>query len=345
MPTPAIHHDVALDSMNSFGVAARAALFAKVTSLDELRALREQPAWGSGPALVLGGGSNLLLTRDIDDLVVAVAVRGVALAGEDADAYYVRAGAGDNWDKIVRLTIAAGWPGLENLALIPGTVGAAPIQNIGAYGVELAERFESLEAFDVERRSVVTLSAAECKFGYRDSAFKHALQGRMIITAVTFRLPKAWKPMLDYPALRNALAEQNIATPDAKEIADTVSAIRRSKLPDPAMIGNAGSFFKNPIVPALQFATLVEREPEIVAYPQSSGQMKLAAAWMIERCGWKGRSLAGASGRAAVHDRQPLVLVNRGGATGREILELAAAVKAGVAERFGVMLEPEPVIV
>ena len=343
--TPAIHHDVALASMNSFGVAASAALFATVASLDELRALREHPAWGSGPALVLGGGSNVLLTRDIAGLVVAIALRGVSLVDEDAQAFYVRAAAGENWDALVRFAIASGWPGLENLALIPGTVGAAPIQNIGAYGVELAERFRCLEAFDVERRCVVTLGATECNFAYRDSAFKHALRGRMIITAVTFCLPKAWNPVLDYPALRNALSERNLAVPGAEEIAATVSAIRRSKLPDPAALGNAGSFFKNPIVPAQQFASLVEREPGIVGYPEAQGQVKLAAAWMIERCGWKGKSLAGASGRAAVHEHQPLVLVNLGGASGKEILELAAAVQASVAERFGVTLEPEPVIV
>jgi UDP-N-acetylmuramate dehydrogenase len=234
-----------------------------------------------------------------------------------------------------------GWPGLENLALIPGTVGAAPVQNIGAYGVELAERFESLDGVDLVTGRKVTLDARQCAFGYRDSVFKHALAGKTLITRVRFRLPKPWRPVLGYLELQKRVHDSGIDAPDPRTIVDWVCAIRRAKLPDPALIGNAGSFFKNPVVSAEQCRDIIGRDPSVVHYPMPDGSAKLAAGWLIDACGWKGKSI----GRAGVYERQALVLVNRGGAIGAEVVTLARAIQESVYGRFGIRLEPEPVIV
>ena len=234
-----------------------------------------------------------------------------------------------------------GFGGLENLALIPGTVGAAPIQNIGAYGLEIAERLHSLRAWDRERDAVVTMAADQCGFGYRDSVFKQSFKGQRIILSVTLALPKRWQPVLGYAELERELKARSTASPSAVDIFDAVCAIRRRKLPDPSQLGNAGSFFKNPVVTREMRTDLIDRYPSLVSYALAGGRFKLAAGWLIEACGMKGAS----RGRAAVYDRQALVLVNRGGATGREILELAREVQARVADKFGVLLEPEAVIV
>ena len=337
-----IQDDVLLTPFNTFGIAARARRFVRVESTEALRELQQRPAWRDGPRLVVGGGSNIVFTQDFDGLVVQIASRGHAHLGDDGDGHLVAVEAGESWDGFVRASLRAGWPGLENLALIPGSVGAAPVQNIGAYGIELAERFAWLEALDVASGEVGRFDADDCAFGYRDSAFKHALRERTIITRVVFRLPLRWQPRTTYADLRERLA---LDAPDATRIADAVSAIRRAKLPDPATLGNAGSFFKNPVVDAATVARLEALDPSLVAHRQADGRFKLAAAWLIERCGWRGRSLPGSTGRAAVHDRHALVLVNRGGATGPEVLALADAIREDVAERFGVVLEPEPLIV
>jgi len=305
---------------------------------------------------VLGGGSNIVLTRDFAGLVLLIALRGRRVVREDAAAWFVEAAAGENWHEFVAWTLANGLPGLENLALIPGTVGAAPIQNIGAYGLEMAERFASLRAVDLASGRIVDMDASACRFGYRDSVFKREGRDRFVITSVTFRLPKGWTPRAGYADVARELAARrngdgsangnanaNAAAiadaPSAQAIFDAVVSVRRAKLPDPLALGNAGSFFKNPVVDAAQFNALLEREPDVVSYPQSDGRVKLAAGWLIDRCGWKGRAL----GAAAVHDRQALVLVNRGGATGADVLALATAIQRDVAERFGVDLEPEPI--
>jgi UDP-N-acetylmuramate dehydrogenase len=238
-------------------------------------------------------------------------------------------------------TLEQGLPGLENLALIPGTVGAAPVQNIGAYGVELKDRFDSLDAVDLVTGRTVTLDAAACRFGYRDSVFKQHLAGKSVITRVRFRLPRPWAPVLGYLDLERKRAETGIAEPDARTIFDWVCAIRRAKLPDPAVIGNAGSFFKNPVVSAEQCRDIIDRDPEVVHYPLPDGSVKLAAGWLIDACGWKGKAVGG----AAVYDKQALVLVNRGGATGGEVVTLARAIQESVYGRFGIRLEPEPVVV
>lgn len=332
--------DVSLQDFNTFGLPARAAWFSVIASLEQLAAVMARPEWRQGRRFVLGGGSNLVLAGDFDGLVLQVRLGGRALVAEDDTAWLVRAGAGENWHGLVQWTLAQGWPGLENLALIPGTVGAAPIQNIGAYGLEMAERFHSLEAVDLETGQMVYFDAAACRFGYRDSVFKHAAAARYLIVAVTFRLPKRWQPVVAYADVARELAAQDIAAPTARQVAEAVVAIRTRKLPDPARIGNAGSFFKNPQVDAATFAKLSARYPALPHYPQADGRVKLAAGWLVEQCGWKGRTL----GAVGVYEQQALVLVNRGGARGAEVLRLAQAIQASVRAAFGVELEPEPVI-
>ncbi len=342
---PTIQRDLPLAPFNTFGIAARARRFVRIESLDELQALQASPDWDDGPRLLLGGGSNVVFTRDFDGLVVHLATRGHRLLGHDGNDRLVAVEAGESWDGFVRTSLAAGWPGLENLALIPGSVGAAPVQNIGAYGVELAERFAWLDALDVDSGRLRRLDRDACGFGYRDSVFKRELRDRVVIVRVVFRLPTDWEPRIGYADLANRLRDGGSDRPTAATIADLVTAIRRAKLPDPAVTGNAGSFFKNPIVDAMTRDSLLDEEAGLVAHVQPDGRYKLAAAWLIERCGWRGRSLDGSAGRAAVDDRHALVLVNRGGATGGEVMALAAAIQDSVGERFGIRLEPEPLIV
>jgi UDP-N-acetylmuramate dehydrogenase len=293
------------------------------------------------PQLVLGGGTNILFVTDFPGLVVRVQIPGLRAAGETDDSWLLEVGAGMDWHGTVHALLEAGFAGLENLALIPGLVGAAPIQNIGAYGLEIAERLHSVRAWDRRQQAVVQMSLAECEFGYRDSAFKRKYKASRIVLSVTLALPKRWQPVLGYAELDRELKTRSDQAPSAGAIFDAVCAIRRRKLPDPLLLGNAGSFFKNPVVTREQCADLIGRFPSLVTYALSGGRFKLAAGWLIEACGLKGVS----RGRAAVYDRQALVLVNRGGATGREILELAREVQMRVAEKFGVMLEPEAVIV
>jgi len=333
--------DVSLEPYNTFGVAARAAHFATVASADELAALLDQPRYFEMPRLVLGGGSNLLLTRDFDGLVIKLAVKGVERLGRSGGVEHVRVGAAESWHGTVGRLLDDALPGLENLALIPGEVGAAPIQNIGAYGVELAERFVELEAWDVARGRVVNLDAEACHFGYRDSVFKHRPAGEVVILSVTLGVPLDWQAVTGYVDVAAELRARRIEQPDARDIFDAVVAIRRRKLPDPAVIGNAGSFFKNPVVTREVRNALIEKFPSLVSYDLGGARCKLAAGWLIEACGLKGA----VRGRAAVYEKQALVLVNRGGATGAEILALAREVQEKVMERFGVQLEPEPTIV
>jgi UDP-N-acetylmuramate dehydrogenase len=332
--------DVPLHRLNTFGLPARAAWFASIETPARLAALIATPEWRYWRRFVLGGGSNLLLTGDFDGLVLHVRIPGRELIAEDADAWTVRAGAGENWHDFVRWTLERGWPGLENLSLIPGTVGAAPIQNIGAYGLEMAERFLRLEAVDLETGKTVAFDRDACGFGYRDSAFKGEAAGRYLIASVTLSLPKRWRPVTGYIDVARELEAREIASPTARQIADAVIAIRSRKLPDPARIGNAGSFFKNPVVDAAAFARLATRYPELPCYPRPDGSVKLAAGWLIECCGWKGKNL----GPVGVYERQALVLVNRGGARGEDVLRLAWAIQESVRAAFGVELELEPVV-
>jgi UDP-N-acetylmuramate dehydrogenase len=347
-----VEKNVALQPLNTFGIAARAHQLVRVRHEDGLRQLMASPGWRADQVFVLGGGSNLVLTGDVDALVLKVEVMGLRLLQQDARGWLVEAGAGENWHAFVQWTLEQGWGGLENLALIPGTVGASPVQNIGAYGLELQDRFHSLDAVDLHTGALFTLDAAQCGFAYRDSVFKHrapreggyGLAGRALITRVRFWLPRPWKPVLGYLDLERKIQETGIHQPDPRQIFDWVVAIRRAKLPDPAVIGNAGSFFKNPTVSPEQCADIIAREPKVVHYPMPDGSVKLAAGWLIDACGWKGKTV----GRAGVYDKQALVLVNKGGpdnpCTGGEVMTLARAIQTSVYERFGILLEPEPVV-
>jgi UDP-N-acetylmuramate dehydrogenase len=336
-----IESGVSLKPYNTFGLPAVAHTLVRIASDADVRRVVDDPKLGRAPKFILGGGSNIILTRDMPQVVLKVEVRGMRIVEERADACIVEAGAGENWHDFVAYTIEQGCFGLENLALIPGTVGAAPVQNIGAYGVELKDRFESLDAVDLVTGRSVTLRAPICNFAYRDSEFKHSLAGRSVITRVRLRLPRPWKPVLGYVDLQRRIADSGIAEPDARTIFDWVCAIRRAKLPDPASVGNAGSFFKNPVVTPEQCRDIIGRDPEIVHYPLPDGSVKLAAAWMIDACGWKGKSV----GQAGVYEKQALVLVNRGAAIGSEVMTLARAIQESVYGRFGIRLEPEPVVV
>jgi len=336
---------------------AKALTLVRVRSEADLAAVLRDPALQAAPKFVLGGGSNIVLTGDVKALVLKVEIMGRRLAYETAKAWIVEAGAGENWHDLVTWTLQNGYPGLENLALIPGTVGATPVQNIGAYGVELQDRFDSLDAIDLTTGQPFTLNAAQCAFGYRDSVFKHSsaagsagaqgfgLADKALITRVRFALPKAWKPVLGYADIDKKMLQSKVEEPDALQIYEWICDIRQAKLPDPKVIGNAGSFFKNPTVSAEQCADIIQREPKIVHYRLADGSVKLAAGWLIDACGWKGKTV----GNAGVYDKQALVLVNKGGAsnpaTGGEVMTLAKAIQTSVYERFGIRLEPEPVVV
>ncbi len=339
--TMQIESGVSLKPYNTFGLPAVAQTLVRIAGDADVRRVVDDPTLGRAPKFVLGGGSNIILTRDMPQVVLKVEVRGMRLVEERADAWIVEAGAGEDWHALVAWTLAQGFPGLENLALIPGTVGAAPVQNIGAYGLELQDRFESLDAVDLVTGRSVTLQPKICAFGYRDSVFKHSLVGRTVITRVRLRLPRPWKPVLGYLDIERKMHDTGTVAPSAQQLFDWVCAIRRAKLPDPALIGNAGSFFKNPLVTPEQCRDIIGRDPTVVHYPLPDGSIKLAAGWLIDACGWKGKSV----GKAGVYEKQALVLVNRGGAIGSEVMTLARAIQESVYGRFGIRLEPEPVVV
>ncbi len=330
-----------LTSFNTLGLRSQAAAFVRYDSAGQLLALSDV-ADRFGRVFILGGGSNVVLASQLDSLVVKVDARGVQIWSETDSELVVEAQAGEVWHDFVAQCVDKGWDGLENLALIPGTVGAAPVQNIGAYGVELDQRFHSLVAWDLHKRRQVVMSAGECQFSYRDSFFKHAHPGRWLIVAVRFRLPKPWRAVTTYPDLKHhPQLARSAGAVTARQIFDAVCEIRRSKLPDPAVLGNAGSFFKNPIVSADRHELIEAAHPGLVAYPQERGFYKLAAGWLIEHTGWKGRRV----GPVGMHDRQALVLVNYGGANAENVSSVADAIRADVATRYGVMLEQEPVAV
>jgi len=335
-----LEQNVSLQPLNAFGVPARAAWLARVRSAEGLRRLWGEDRVAQLPRLVLGEGTNTLFVSDFPGLVIRMEIGGIRPQGEVGQDRVFEVGAGENWHRVVEGLLGQGAAGLENLALIPGTAGAAPVQNIGAYGMELAERMHSVLAWDCEAGCERQIDTESCGFGYRDSIFKSAA-GRYVILSVALALPKRWQPVLGYAELDKELLARDIRQAGPREIFDAVCAIRRRKLPDPASLGNAGSFFKNPVVSREKRADLIARFPSLVSYALGGGRFKLAAGWMIEACGLKGYK----RGRAGIHDRQALVLVNHGGASGREILDLAAEVQARVSERFGVWLEPEAVIV
>ena len=343
-PQLVLEHDVNLKPYNTFGLPATARRLVRIHAPADVRRVVDHPQLGLAPKFVLGGGSNLVLTRDLDAVVLKIEIAGLRLLEDRSDAWIIEAGAGVSWHALVAWSIEQGYPGLENLALIPGTVGASPVQNIGAYGLELKDRLDSVEVVDLVTGRAAILPASVCRFGYRDSVFKQTgfggLAGKSVITRVRMRCPKPWQPVLGYLELERKRAETGIEQPSAQQIFDWVCAIRRAKLPDPAVIGNAGSFFKNPVVTEEQCRDIIGRDPGIVHYPMPDGTIKLAAGWMIDACGWKGKAVGG----AAVYEKQALVLVNRGEARGAEVVTLARAIQESVYGRFGIRLETEPLL-
>ena len=328
-----ISENISLRSYNTFGIDAGARYFSTFSSQDQLAELL---GFSPAPPLILGGGSNILLTRDIDGLVLKNDIGGVELLHEDEEYVYVKVGAGEVWHSFVLYCLERDWAGVENLSLIPGSVGAAPMQNIGAYGVEIRDVFHELEAFVIDEQKVYVFSANDCEFGYRESIFKGKYKNRVVILNVTFRLNK--KPVfhISYGDIRNELEKMGVKDLNIRAVSQAVIGIRQSKLPDPKAIGNAGSFFKNPTVSKEKFEELQAEFPTIVAYPRPVG-LKLAAGWLIEQCGWKGFR----RGDAGCHAKQALVLVNYGNATGREIYDLSEEILLSVHEKFGVTLEKE----
>ncbi|MCX8099381.1 MAG: UDP-N-acetylmuramate dehydrogenase [Casimicrobiaceae bacterium] len=336
----AIPRAASLAAFNSFGVPVVADCLWHIRKPEDLPAFRA--AASSTPPLLLGGGTNVLFVAErLARPVLRIELLGRRILEDEGEQVLVEAAAGENWHGFVRWSLTQGLSGLENLSLIPGSVGAAPVQNIGAYGVELERLCEAVEIFDLASGQFRWLSPGECAFGYRDSVFKHAVADQFIITRVRFRLSRRFEPVLDYGELKAELATRGIRQPTALEVSEAVCAIRRRKLPDPAVLGNAGSFFKNPIVPKSLAEALLARHPDCPHYPAPAGQVKLAAGWLIERAGWKGYR----RGAAGVHDRHALVLVNHGGATGEAIWRLACDIRDDVARKFGVLLEPEPRII
>ena len=328
---------VSLKPYNTFGIDVKARYFSQARNDLHVRQALSQAQRLALPVLVIGGGSNLLLTRNIDALVLHMASQGRRVLSDDGEHVVVEAEAGEPWHPFVQWTLAQGFCGLENLSLIPGTVGAAPMQNVGAYGVEIKDVFVGLTALDRETGELRDFALADCAFGYRDSVFKRN-PGRWLILRVRFALSRTLHAHLDYGPVRQRLAEQGVTEPTAQAISDAICSIRREKLPDPAELGNAGSFFKNPVVSAECVARIRAQYPGVVAYPQADGQVKLAAGWLIEQAGWKGYR----EGDAGVHRLQSLVLVNYGQASGAQMHALARRIQADILERFGVELEMEP---
>ncbi|VVP31186.1 UDP-N-acetylenolpyruvoylglucosamine reductase [Pseudomonas fluorescens] len=332
-----VQPQVSLKPFNSFGVDVRAQLFAEARSDADVREALAYATAHDVPLLVIGGGSNLLLTADIPALVLRMVTRGIRVISDDGSRVVIEAEAGEPWHPFVQHTLALGFSGLENLSLIPGTVGAAPMQNIGAYGVEIKDVFAGLTALDRQTGELRDFTLEECNFAYRDSLFKQQ-PGRWLILRVRFMLNRVAHLHLEYGPVRQRLSEQGIEQPTPSDVSRAICSIRSEKLPDPAVLGNAGSFFKNPLVSAATVAQIKAQHPDVVAYAQPDGQMKLAAGWLIERAGWKGFREAD----AGVHKLQALVLVNYGTATGLQLFDLAQRIQKDIAERFNVELEMEP---
>lgn len=325
---------------NTFGIEAEAERYLEIGAEEELRQLLAQGTLDEGPWMVVGGGSNMVFTRRYEGTVLHLTNKGLRVTPTEQGSLLVEAAAGEVWDDVVRDTCAAGLWGMENLAAIPGTVGASPVQNVGAYGAEAKDVIRSVKAYDAHTGEARVFANEECRFGYRDSIFKGELRGRYVVWSVTFELSREPRPNLQYKALAEAAEAAGLVSPTPMQICDLVTDIRWRKLPRPEVMGSAGSFFKNPVVDAARYESLKAQHPDIVAYPAAAG-WKLAAGWLIERAGWKGRNM----GRCGVYEHQALVLVNRGGCTGAEVVALADAITADVRRLFGVELEKEAIIV
>lgn len=333
-----IQHNINLRSLNTFGIPVSSRFFTVIKQIDELQTLLRADTFRDVPKLVLGGGSNILFTQDFAGLTIKNEIAGIECVAETDDHVLLRVGAGENWHELVLHCIEQGYAGIENLSLIPGTVGAAPIQNIGAYGVELSDVFCELTAVDVMSGEVKTFQHEQCRFGYRESVFKSIYKNQYVIATVTLRLQKKPQFNLSYGALQTTLDEMNVKELTLKAVSQAVMHIRRSKLPDPKEIGNAGSFFKNPVISSEQFAALQKQFANIPHFPTATTDaVKISAGWLIEQCGWKGKRL----GEVGVHDKQALVIVNYGAGTGAAVQDLVQKIQQSVRERFGVQLTPE----
>ncbi len=334
-------HDYSLLRHNTFGIEAHCARFLEYASEEEACQIASLLKDHTEPLLILGGGSNLLLTADFPGTVVHSAVKGFDVVQEDDDTIVLRVGSGELWDDVVARCVSNGWYGTENLSLIPGEAGASAVQNIGAYGAEAATIINKVEAVSLADGHVCTFDAADCQYGYRQSRFKHEWKNRYLITHVCYRLSKTFRPLLDYGNIRSELERQGISDPTAAQLREVIIGIRREKLPDPEVEGNAGSFFMNPVVSRSQFESLLADYPQMPHYFVDADHEKIPAGWLIDQCGWKGRTL----GRAGVHSRQALVLVNRGGASGNDIVRLCDAIRQDVKSRFNIDIYPEVNIV
>lgn len=331
-----IQENVSLKNFNTFGIDTRARYFVEIAHEDELTELFADPQWQQTERLVLGGGSNMLMVSDFDGLVIRMNIRGIEHRISHDDVY-VEVGGGEVWNGLVNYCVDHGYAGIENLSLIPGSVGASPIQNIGAYGVELKDVFHSCRAFEIATGTFKSFSKEDCKFGYRESVFKAELKGLYIIVSVKFHLSLIPNLNIQYGAIGQELQNRGIVNPTIKDVSQVVAHIRVSKLPDPSTIGNAGSFFKNPVISAEEFATVQAKFPDVVNYPAADGGVKLAAGWLIEQCGWKGKT----AGHTGTWKNQALVLVNHGGATGQEVYDFSSQIIDSVYTKFGVTLQRE----
>ncbi|MBF9254638.1 UDP-N-acetylmuramate dehydrogenase [Pontibacter sp. 172403-2] len=328
---------ISLKPYNTFGIDVKARFFARFDSMAKLQQLLQMPEVKHLPMLILGGGSNLLFTGDFDGVVLQNNIKGIEVLREEEVYTYVKAGGGEVWHEFVQFALAQNLGGVENLSLIPGTVGAAPLQNIGAYGVELKDVFYELEAVHLPSGEIHTFDNAACSFGYRESIFKNDLKGQYIVTSVTFRLHRQHQLNTSYGAIKTTLDEMQVQEPTIQDVSAAVCHIRQSKLPDPKQIGNAGSFFKNPEIPVMQYENLKAQFPDIPSYPVTPTTVKVPAGWLIEQCGWKGKVI----GNYGVHKNQALVLVNYGGASGDKIRQLALDIIQSVKDKFGIQLHPE----
>lgn len=332
-----IEYNKSLKNFNTFGVDVKAANFITVTTLDEMKESLLLPDVKTGPWLVIGGGSNILFTKDFDGTVILNRIKGVEIIRENADYVWIKAGGGEVWHDLVMWCVERNFGGIENLALIPGCAGAAPIQNIGAYGAEIKDVIDKAEMLMTDGKTLINFSNAECKFGYRESIFKNQLKGKGIITSIELRLKKKPEINISYGAIRQELEKAGIKNPGIKEVYEAVIKIRKSKLPDPQVLGNAGSFFKNPEIEKKEFDDLKIKFADIPGFEQPSGKVKVPAGWLIEQCGLKGIR----RGNTGTHKDQALVIVNYGNASGSEILEFAEFVAAEVNNKFGITLEKE----
>ncbi|MPR34103.1 UDP-N-acetylmuramate dehydrogenase [Salmonirosea aquatica] len=332
-----IQQNVSLRPYNTFGFDVRARYFVSITSVEQLQELLRDPQWEALPKWILGDGSNVLLTQDVNALVIQIAIKGIEQVREDTQHVWLRAGAGESWHQFVLYCVENEFAGVENLSLIPGTVGAAPMQNIGAYGVEIKDVFEELEAVEIATGTIQIFDGPACAFGYRESVFKRSMKDRYIITSVTLRLQKIPDFHVTYGDIQKTLEAMDIRELSLRAVSDAVIQIRQSKLPDPAQIGNAGSFFKNPEIPRAAFEVLKAQYPNLPGYPVNGEIVKVPAGWLIEQAGWKGHR----EGSVGVHDRQALVLVHYGTGAGQQIKALAYKIQNSVEDKFGIQLSPE----